>query len=228
METKLLTIYKVTSKDELEELEISKKAFHPKRVVLVLDNMNNSIWVVKGKQSSNKLAYNAGLAATKLNAQNGFRYKIDTIEPSETEAFISKLLKQYEEYKEGKPLPIKKEEKKTKRQEKKVEKTKEPIPAPPIKVEEDKIEVKKGTPVKEISNFGITYVDEETKGEKSLISETGLNLPPLPVLLLSMGYNILAKELIYTIDKERLPSREELRKKLINTIDDILEELYTS
>ncbi len=222
----LLEFYKALSKDELERLNFEKKAFHPRRVVLVLDRMNNRIWVVKGKQSSNKAAYTAGLAATKLNAKNGFRFKISTVEPSESSEFATKIFKQFEEYKEGKPLPDSEAEKTIVA--KTIEKpSKESIPAPPIKVEKEPVTQKDEKPAREIPSFGITYVDEgEVSEEPAMSVTTGARLPPLPILLLSLGYDILAKEFLLMIDKSKLPDRAEMRKKLIDAIDDLLNELY--
>ena len=228
VETKpLLEFYKAVSKDELEPLGFEKKAFHPRRVVLVLDRMNDRIWVVKGKQSSNKAAYTAGLAATKLNARTGFKFKISTVEPNESADFVAKILKQYEEYKEGKPLPGSETERKAVVA-KAIEKpNKESIPAPPIKVEKEPTPQKDEKPAREIPSFGITYIEEGEEGEEAqttAIMRGGL--PPLPILLLSLGYDILAKEFLLMIDKSKLPERAEMRKKLINAIDDLLNELY--
>ncbi len=229
VETKpLLEFYKAVSKDELEPLGFEKKAFHPRRVVLVLDRMNDRIWVVKGKQSSNKAAYTAGLAATKLNARIGFKFKISTVEPSESSDFVAKIFKQYEEYKEGKPLPGSEAEREIIA--KTIEKpTKESIPAPPIEVEKELTPQKDEKPAREIPSFGITYVDEgeaEKIEEAQTIATVKGGLPPLPILLLSLGYDILAKEFLLMIDKSKLPDRAEMRKKLINAIDDLLNELY--
>lgn len=69
----------VKADGSMEELEVNKKAFNSRRVVLVQDPFDKKIWIYKGKSSAKTTRNMGEIKAKELNGKLGFQFTVEEV-----------------------------------------------------------------------------------------------------------------------------------------------------